>query len=167
MPARLLTLLLALVLLPACGGDGAEGPPDESPFPPTDPEALEGGFEAGDEVIIDLAERDDSGTTGTATLTADGTGQTRVVVDVRSDEGDGEGEGRAQIRRGGCDDLGDVAHAIGEADDGRVERLVDVTLESLLAGDFSVAVSSDEGSDDPGEDPGPALACGAIDVSGR
>jgi hypothetical protein len=166
----MLLLLPLLALAPAaCGGDdGAAGPPEESPFPPTDTGAVAGqAFEEGDEVVIDLAERGDSGTTGTATLIARGTGQTRVVVDVRSEAGDGRGEGRAQIRLGSCDELGDVGFPIGQADGGRAERLVDIDLESLLAGDFSVAVVSSEEGGDPDDDPGPALACGEIGVGGR
>jgi hypothetical protein len=119
-------VLAAIVLgLAACGGgdgDNAAG---------------------GNEVTVDLAAQNNSGQSGTATLTAEGE-TTHVVVDVSDAVSDSE---PAHIHRGTCADL-DPAPAFGlpNVEDGRSEATVDVTLDELESGDYAINVhkSNDE-----------------------
>lgn len=85
-------------------------------------------------VTIQMAAMNDSGQDGTATLTEED-GQTRVVVELTNSP---EGPQPIHIHDGTCADLGAVVHDLGTLMDGRVEILVDVTLDELLAGAFAI-----------------------------
>lgn len=97
-------------------------------------------------VTVTLAEQNNSGQTGTATLTAMGD-QTEVVIDANVGPA---GAGVAQpnhIHTGTCGaDLGGVAHPLTNLADGAGTTVVDVKLADLQTGDFAVNLhkSADE-----------------------
>lgn len=106
-----------------------------------------------DSVTIDLAELNDSGVSGTATLTAMD-GQTEVVVTL---EGDDLSITRPNhIHAGTCDNLGGVEYPLTDVMD-EATTVVDVDLATLLEGNFAVNIhmSADE--------IGTFIACGNIE----
>jgi hypothetical protein len=109
---------------------------------------------AQESVTIDLDELNDSGQSGTATLTEEN-GQTRVVIDINAPEEE-DIEQPAHIHAGTCDDLGGVEYPLDNVVDGSSETVVDVSLEDLMSGVYAVNVhlSTDE--------PGTWVACGNI-----
>lgn len=110
---RSLAVVLAIAgSLVGCGGDQAE-----STFPPTDTEAVAGGFEPGDEVAVVLD-------AGTAFLTQT-EGGTRVDIGGTAESG--------AIHEGTCEDRGPVAHEL----TGPTTE-VDAELVDLLAGRFAL-----------------------------
>jgi hypothetical protein len=123
----LLITVLVLGLGAACGGDD-------------DDEA------AGDgSVTVELAAQNDSGESGTATLTPEGD-QTRVVLEL-SDPTDPSQP--AHIHPGTCANLDPApAYPLPNVEDGSSEATVDVTLDELTSGEFAVNIhkSNDEAS---------------------
>lgn len=106
-----------------------------------------------DSVTIDLTELNNSGISGTATLTAMD-GQTQVVVNL---QGDDLSVARPNhIHTGTCDNLGGVEYPLTDVMD-QATTVVDVDLNTLLEGDFAVNVhkSADE--------IGTFIACGNIE----
>ena len=125
--------------------DGAEGDGDE--------ESADGDDEA---VEVTLAEVEDSGIRGSATLTTDGD-ETEAAVELRgSDEGM-----LVAVQEGTCDDLDpDPVGDPEEVDeDGAATLAIPVALEDLLDDEYAVAVYVSE--DDLGDSP---LACGEIEA---
>jgi hypothetical protein len=127
MTTRILLLtVLVLGLAAGCGGD-------------------DDGDEAtgGDTVTVELAEQNDSGESGTATLAAAGE-QTRVVLDLSNPTSDSQ---PAHIHRGTCANLDPApAFPLPNVEDGSSEATVDVTLDELTSGEYAVNVhqSNDE-----------------------
>jgi hypothetical protein len=76
-------LLLPVLVLAACGGGGDGDGDGASP----------NGASSSDEVMVELAEENGSGESGTATLTAMGD-QTRVVLELRNPTTDSQPESR-------------------------------------------------------------------------
>jgi LPXTG-motif cell wall-anchored protein len=106
-----------------------------------------------DSVTIDLQELNDSGVSGTATLTAMD-GQTQVVVSL---EGDDLSIARPNhIHTGTCDNLGGVEYPLTDVMD-EATTMVNVDLATLLQGEYAVNVhkSADE--------IGTYIACGNIE----
>jgi hypothetical protein len=78
-----------------------------------------------------------SGQTGTATLTAvDGT-KTKVLVELSGSPG---GSQPAHIHSGTCSKLGGVEYPLTSLENGRSESTVDAPLDTLLADQFAVNV---------------------------
>lgn len=109
---------LALVL-GACGGDGDD--------------------QAGGDgsVSVDLAEMNDSGIAGTATLT-ESDGATTVVVTL---DGAGAGPQPIHIHPGTCANLDPMPqYPLTNVTDGRSETTVQATVSSLRSGSFAINV---------------------------
>lgn len=120
-----LLVLALLSLAPGCGGD------DEG-----------GGGEAGAEAVeVELAEQNDSGQSGTATLEPAGEGMTRVTLEL-SDAPDAPQP--VHIHSGSCEELGDVAYPLTNLEDGRSETTVEASLDELRNGDFAVNAHESE-----------------------
>ncbi len=86
----------------------------------------------GESITIALAELNDSGQTGSATLTA-ANGQTQVALSATVGISD-----LNHIHTGTCEDLGGVAHGLTDLADGTSVTTVDATLDSLRAGGFTI-----------------------------
>jgi hypothetical protein len=97
----------------------------------------EEGAGASDAVTVELAEQNDSGQSGTATLTPDGD-STRVVIEL----GNGSSEPQpAHVHPGSCADLDpQPAHGLANVVDGSSETTVAAPLSELTAGDFAINV---------------------------
>lgn len=108
---------------------------------------------AQDEVEIDLEELEDSGVSGTATLSADN-GSTMVMLDLSGTPEDGDHP--AHIHDGTCEDLGDVAYPLENVVEGTSESSVDVALEDILAGEYAINVHLSEDEIDT------YVACGDV-----
>ena len=87
---------------------------------------------AADSLTIALAEMNESGQTGFATVTARGD-QTEVVVSATAGI-----SALAHIHDGSCLELGGVAHGLSDTSGSISTSTVDATLESLTTGDFAV-----------------------------
>ena len=111
----LFALLLALAPV-GCGGE-EEGVAGESAL------------------TLTLAEQKDSGQSGTATLTADGDAQTRVVVELSNPPGPAQ---PSHIHSGTCDDIGPVVAPLESVEDGKAESVVSMPLEELQRGGLIV-----------------------------
>jgi hypothetical protein len=144
-----LILLGALVLLPvvvlaACGGDdggdGAAGAAPES-------------ASSSNEVVVELAEQNNSGESGTATLTATGA-KTRVVLEMKNPTTDSQ---PAHIHRGSCENLdADPLHGLLNVRQGRSETVVNVPLSELTTGGLALNVHQSNASLDT------YVACGNL-----
>jgi hypothetical protein len=98
---------------------------------------------AQDTITIDLEETEDSGVSGTATLTAEN-GTTNVVIELTGMEEDAVHP--IHIHDGTCEDLGGVAYPLEDIVDGMSETTVDVSLDDLMTGEFAINahLSADE-----------------------
>jgi hypothetical protein len=121
-------ILLPILLLAACGGDGgSQGAVAGAP-------ASAG---SSNEVTVELAEQNSSGESGTATLTAAG-GKTRVVLALKNPATDSQ---PAHIHRGSCQNLdADPLYGLQNVTQGRSETVVDVPLSELTAGGLALNV---------------------------
>jgi hypothetical protein len=119
---RALVILVAVLTLAACGGD--------------DDEAAGNG-----EVAVELAEQNDSGQSGTATLAPTDDGQTSVTLEL-SDQPDVPQP--AHIHAGTCEELGEVVHPLTNVEDGSSETTVDVSIDELQDGEFAINAHESE-----------------------
>ena len=121
----ILVLVLAVFALAACGGGGDDGGG--------------GGDEAGGgagETTIALNEVGGSGQSGSATLTADGA-KTNVLIVV--DGGGSSGTQPAHIHEGTCAQLNpEPAYGLLEVQNDFSDSTVDVSLDTLIAGDYAI-----------------------------
>lgn len=128
-------LLLALLALAACGGESSTAPgggtaPEEQDLTPVETEPAPGGGLAEDEVELSIEDQETNDILGSALLSPESEGSTRVSVFL--DEF--ERSGRAEIRGGRCEEPeAEVVHDLGALDEGYLDTLVDTTLEDLLA----------------------------------
>jgi hypothetical protein len=127
-PLGAVLLLLSVFVLAACGGNG-------------DGQGAGGGTPASasssNEVIVELAEQNGSGESGTATLTATGA-STRVVLELKNPTTDSQ---PAHIHRGTCETLDpDPLHGLVNVIQGRSETEVNVPLSELTAGGLALNV---------------------------
>jgi hypothetical protein len=125
-------LLMPVLTLAACGGGGGgdgdgEGAAD-----------VPNGAAASNTVMVELAEVDGSGESGTATLTAMGD-QTRVVVEVRNPTSDSQ---PVHIHEGSCGPSlnPEPLHGLPNVIQGRSETVVDRPLSELTAGGLAINV---------------------------
>jgi Cu/Zn superoxide dismutase len=122
----LLLLLLPVLLLAACGGN-------------SDNEAAAAGGEVSSErVVVDLAEENRSGESGTATLTATGD-RTSVVLELRNPT---TGSQPAHIHEGSCGPAlnPQPLHGLLNVMQGRSETIVNAPLSELTAGGLAINV---------------------------
>lgn len=124
----LLLLLLPVLFLAACGGNSdsdSEG-------------AAVGAAASSDNVIVELAELNGSGESGTATLTAMGD-RTRVVLELRNPTTDSQ---PAHVHEGSCGPglNAQPLHGLLNVIQGRSETTVNVPLSELTAGGLAINV---------------------------
>jgi hypothetical protein len=107
-----------------------------------------------DDLTIDLNELNDSGISGTATLTDNGDGTTTVSITVEG----ASGGHPAHIHEGTCDDLDpNPTYPLNAVDaDGVSETDIDVSLEDLLASPYAVNIHESD------TNLGTYVACGEI-----
>ena len=119
-------LLLPILVLAACGGDDGG-----------DAAAAPESASSSNEVTVQLAEQNNSGESGTATLTAAGA-STRVVLEMKNPTTDSQ---PAHIHRGSCEDLdADPLHGLLNVIQGRSETVVNAPLSELTAGGLALNV---------------------------
>jgi hypothetical protein len=125
------TVVITSVAVLAAGCGGASSSTPES--------AVGGGGD--DDVTVSFSEQNDSGLSGTATLTAEGD-KTSVVIDLQNRKRTGASVPQpAHIHKGSCENL-DPAPAYGLTDlrDGKSTTTVDAKLADLRAGQFAINV---------------------------
>ena len=127
-PLGAVLLLLPVFVLAACGGNG-------------DGQGAAAGTAASasssNEVIVELAEQNSSGESGTATLTATGA-STRVVLELKNPTTDSQ---PAHIHRGTCENLDpDPLYGLLNVMQGRSETVVNVPLSELTTGGLALNV---------------------------
>ena len=139
------TLVTGLALA-GCGGNGTEG------------DGASPGAEKNEEFTIELDEQNGSGQTGTATFTAAGLDETRVVVELSDPPAESQ---PVHIHRGSCAELDPAPlHGLPNLMDGRIEATVPASVEELTAGGLALnAHRSDEQLD-------LYVACGDLPGSG-
>jgi hypothetical protein len=127
-------LLVPALTLAACGGGGNGDDNGASPGSAASPN----GAVSSDEVMVDLAEVDGSGESGTATLTAMGD-QTRVVLELRNTTTDSQ---PAHIHEGSCGPTlnPEPLHGLLSVRQGRSETIVNRPLSELTAGGLAINV---------------------------
>jgi hypothetical protein len=87
---------------------------------------------------VDLETLNDSGVTGSATLTDLGNGTTRVEVDV---DPAGHPDMPAHIHPGTCTDLvPQYTYGLEDVIDGQSETIVEASLDELFAGDLALNI---------------------------
>jgi hypothetical protein len=141
-------LLVPLFALAACGG-GSDGDGEgASPNSAT----------SSDEVMVELAELNGSGESGTATLTATGD-QTRVVLELRNPTTDSQ---PAHIHEGSCGPglNPEPLHGLLNAMEGQSETVVNRPLSELTAGGLAINVHESDAELDT------YVACGNLPGGG-
>jgi hypothetical protein len=126
---------MSVALLAAgCGsGDESTGASDDTATT---------GMTAGKTVTIALDAQNDSGESGTATLTAEGA-KTRVVLALENPAS--ESPQPAHIHKGTCADLNPTpAYGLANVIDGASDTTVDVPLDELQGGRFAINVHMSE-----------------------
>ena len=162
-------LLLAVLAVGAVAcddngdGNGDDGNGDGAPTATearTDGEEPDSGEAGGDgETIVTITALDDSGVTGTATLTQTDDG---LVVVVTVDGGLEEGSHANHVHEGTCDDIGGIGEALDNLEAGAdgsapaTTTTTDAELSHLIEEGHSVAVHSLDGT---------IIACGDIEAS--
>ncbi|MGH3073146.1 MAG: CHRD domain-containing protein [Gaiellaceae bacterium] len=124
-------LVAGLMAVAGCGGDETDSNSAGSVAGAVGP------------VMIELAEQNGSGQTGTATFTAAGPDETRVVVEVTNPPAESQ---PVHIHRGSCEQLDpDPLYGLPNLMNGRTEATVPASIEELTAGGLALnAHRSDE-----------------------
>jgi hypothetical protein len=149
-----LTVLLmsAALLSAACGGSEPSEPSEQS----GDAGQAEGG---GKTITIALEAQNESGESGTATLTAEGP-RTRIVLELENPASDSPQP--AHVHKGTCSDLDPApAYPLANVTAGTSETVVDVPLEELEGARFAVNVHKSEAEAEV------YVACGTVGADAR
>jgi hypothetical protein len=133
----LLALLATAALVHAGCGDGDGGDTDARSTASVPTTSTSQPQQDASALTLQMEARNNSGQDGTATLTT-ADGQTRVALELANSP---SGPQPSHINAGSCEDLGDIAHILGGMRNGMVEATVDVSLDALLSGTFSVSVA--------------------------
>ena len=134
--SRLLSSLsIASLLIAACaaggGGTATRGNPSQAAATAG---ATTGGTEQA--VEVQLAELNDSGVSGTATVTDLGNGTLRVEIDV---EAGGNEAMPAHIHPGTCEELDPAPqYPLSDVEDGTSTTEIEATLASVQTGEFAI-----------------------------
>ncbi|HEX3035485.1 MAG TPA: CHRD domain-containing protein [Thermodesulfobacteriota bacterium] len=116
------------------------------------------GEEASGAVEAELSELNDSGVSGTVTLTPM-ENQTKVTVNLTgAPEG---GIHPAHIHEGTCDNLGKPAYPLNDIKNGTSETTIDATTETLTSGKYAINVHKSP------EELSAYVACGEIQQGGH
>lgn len=144
-----MVLLLAVALIAAgCGDDEDQDAVEDAATVLTDTTAAEETVEdvlteaeealEDVELSLDLEEQNDSGITGTATLSPTSGGEVEVEIELDGSEG---GPHPAHIHEGSCADLDpNPAFPLEDVVDGRSETTVDVDIADLTADEYAINV---------------------------
>jgi hypothetical protein len=127
-------LVFALVAPLGCGGDGDNAGEAVSSAAGAVSSAAETVLqEAPKDITVDLTEQNESGQSGTATLTPNDDGTFEVAIELSPG---GEAPQPAHIHEGTCPDVGDVAVALNDVLDGAsTTENVEFSLEDVLRAD--------------------------------
>jgi CHRD domain len=118
---RSLVICVLLVVGVGCGSDEQNAATSAASSAPSAAEKA---------VTIDLAEQNESGESGTATLTPEGSDQVRVTIDLDGAPADAQ---PAHVHKGSCDALGDILHPLTNVENGSSDTVLDVNLQDLQA----------------------------------
>jgi CHRD domain len=134
MVVRIGWLLIALVAPLGCGSDGDNAGEAVSSAAGAVSSAAETVVQETPKTItVDLAEENESGQSGTATLTPNDDGTFEVAIELSPG---GDAPQPAHIHEGTCPDVGDVAIALNDVVDGTsTTQNVDFSLEDVLRTD--------------------------------
>jgi hypothetical protein len=123
--ARWIAVVIALLALGACGGEGDE---EETA--------------SGDSALrLELGEQNGSGQSGTATLTSVDDERTRIVMELSNPPSVPQ---PAHVHPGPCDDLGDPVAGLANVVRGRSETTVPLSFAELRRGDLVVHAHKSE-----------------------
>jgi hypothetical protein len=142
-----LALVLALVALPNCGGDEGEAVEDVATGV-TDPGSAVDTAEAllEEALTFDLEEQNDSGISGTATITPTGTDEFEVLLEL---SGAGAGPQPAHIHPGTCAELNpSPKYVLTNVENGRSETTVPTSPLDLLDEELAINVHKSEAEAD-------------------
>jgi Cu/Zn superoxide dismutase len=145
---RMLLLLAVALIAAGCGSDEDQDAAQDAATALTDTTSAEETIEdvlteAEDaledvEVSLDLEEQNDSGISGTATLSPTSDGEVEVELEVDGSDG---GPHPAHIHQGSCADLDpNPAFPLEDVVDGRSETTVDVDIADLTADEYAINV---------------------------
>ena len=145
---RMLLLLAVAFIAAGCGSDDDEDAAQDAATALTDTTSAEETIEdvlteaeealADVAVALDLQEQNDSGITGTATLSPTSDGAVEVELELDGSEG---GPHPAHIHRGSCADLDpNPAFPLEDVVDGRSDTTVDVDIADLTADEYAINV---------------------------
>jgi hypothetical protein len=109
--------------------------------------------EANDAMTVELSQQNDSGQTGTVTLTPTGVAETTVTMELSNPP---DVPQPVHIHEGSCAELGAVAFPLDNLEGGTSETVVEVSLDELQSGDFAVNAHESEETIDN------YVACGDI-----
>ena len=90
---------------------------------------------------LEVTEQNGSGQSGTATLTAAGDEQTKIVMELSNPPAEPQ---PAHVHPGPCDDLGDPVAGLAALVDGRSETTVPLSFAELRRGDLVVHAHKSE-----------------------
>jgi hypothetical protein len=162
-----LVLAAAALFLVGCGAEtedvapapGEPAPEEPAPEEPAEEEPLEEGVADADATMVELAEHEGSGYTGTAILTPFGD-EVYADIEVRREDEAPEDEAMpgddeawdddalfglaAEIRSGTCDDPGDTVQAVARLQFGWGAENVDMSLNELTRGDRILVITRSE-----------------------
>jgi len=137
--ARVALSILAVLVIAGCGGGSAAEPTDQP-----------------GEVSFGLAEVNNSNVAGArALLTYVDEGRTRIVVDgIDEQEPSGGGPNPVQLRKGSCEEPGEVVLALPALKDSSTQAEVSMGMPQLFEGNYTVVVELVGG--------GEQIACGDV-----
>lgn len=164
MTKRILLLLVVALIAAGCGSDDDQDAAQDAATALTDTTSAEETIEEvlteaeealeDIDVSLDLQELNDSGITGSATLSPTSDGEVAVELEVDGSEG---GPHPAHIHEGSCADLDpEPAFPLEDVVDGRSETTVDVDIDDLTASEYAINVHESP------ENPSNYVACADI-----
>jgi Cu/Zn superoxide dismutase len=134
-------LVLLTLAVGACARDDATIEPGAQRTPPTQSAPTTARSEKAETkpqgTTVRMKALNDSGQSGTATLTAVDSTKTKVQVELSNSPA---GLQPAHIHSGTCSNLGSVEYALASVENGKSESTVDVSVTDLLAGQFAINV---------------------------
>jgi hypothetical protein len=132
-------LLAVLIVVPACGGEDADELEDITTAVTDTESAVETGEELlEDALTIDLEEQNDSGISGTATITPTAMDEFDVLIEL---DGSGAGPQPAHIHPGSCAALDpSPKFPLTNVEDGRSETTVRASPLEILSAEHAINV---------------------------
>jgi hypothetical protein len=150
-----LALIILIAVVPACGGEDTEELEDVA----TEITDTESAVDTAEELLedaftIDLEEQNDSGISGTATITPTGTDEFEVLIELT---GADAGPQPAHIHPGTCADLDPTPkYPLTSVENGNSETTVQASPLDLISEDLAINVHKSEAEADT------YVACGDL-----